>query len=754
MAIGLILTALFIFAACSFPAGYAETPDVYSSVRVYPVPDHGAVTLSGSRVQKRTDVQIYVNPDPGYVLTWENISADLSTPIAVGEPAGAYFEIGVNSNVVVNVKFVHKSELPAEAANYTVSVNRSISHGVVYADRRIAPGGTLISLVLVPDTGYDLAAGSFKVMSPDGAVLPVSVSGTLPYQFTLPNSDVLVDVQFEEKDISGLVASGRKYLNAGQYDTAASFYREAWKKGTGGAGADVNEAVFFSSLADLCALLTDDKDIRSFITPIFPTIPQTLDDLLRSADSFVENDPKEWYIKWEGDPRLGEEDSYLPKVNTGFGSAAFAGNYSDFPVAQGSNANTRQKFNNLLFWALLYNYRENGFNDLLYRINRYGFGDKFEAIAKRAADLSEDARIELPQPLRTRFNLDKYYGTGPVIYVGKPELDFIFAKLRVYKAAAEFLYAYDWTIYLQPFLVNNIDPTDDLISLLDKVFTLNLTSSEVRFKEVWDNPANLGRILPLRNKFLRTRDASYLVKAKDDLSGALEMAHKSMSFWWGSSGQTARFSNDGQNHYGWARAGIRAARDAVTSDANTVFYYPERTPRSDEYISTWPTRTMASYPANQIWSRNRIYGVDLAQLFIPGKFTLTNLVTTEMNDRTPSMFKVEWYEDRSNGYAPGYTGNYDRVTAPIPSEEHSVAVSNVANTGNRAPTEMYAFQIKTDELRTIFPRGFEQSNYFDKTGNSAWHHEVFPEIPLWPGKAIFLKGNIKGAWNLYKYYHL
>jgi hypothetical protein len=114
--------------------------------------------------------------------------------------------------------------------------------------------------------------------------------------------------------------------------------------------------------------------------------------------------------------------------------------------------------------------------------------------------------------------------------------------------------------------------------------------------------------------------------------------------------------------------------------------------------------------------------------------------------RAPSLFKVEWYEDRSNNYAEVFTGNYYPVTAPIAGVGNE---TNVAGTGYNMPYGIYSFEVNTKNLRELFPKGFDEFSGKDVE----LHYKVFPSIPLWPWAKTRLTGLQSPARKLYEYYH-
>jgi hypothetical protein len=697
-----------------------------------------------------TAVKVYVNPDPGYTLAETN-GLIYKNEIAGGIDIAIYkngtnyqFSLG-SYNVTVTATFVENNN-PAQK---TISINKSVSHGVAYTDPLIAAPGMPVKIYLVPNSGYGLADGSLEVKDKDGNSTGVTVTPTLPYTFTMPSQDVVVDVRFEEKNFAGLLANARDYLNAGQYDVAATLYEEAYKKRSGGSSADVAEVIFYSTLAQLGSILIE-PDVRVLLgsgSLYMNVVPSTLEDWICDPATWTGDENQRWYQTWPGvqydtaaegkgpplyvHTQFETKSATLPKLYGRINGSPvnFPTPFGDYAIAQGSNPDTRQKFNNLMFWILLSN-NQNGFNGFVERVNLQVFGTKFEDAASRAATFPADTRIPLYPGLKTRFGLEKYYGSGDT-NVGKAELDYIFGVLRTIKAAFEYLRAYNLTINLSPWMTSEILPEDGLDQIIDKIFALAETNQT--HEGFWADVGNVASILPLKNNFLDMRDSSYLTRAKDDLSRALSMLNNSMSYWQGAS---SNFSATAKLNYKWAKDGLDAAKQALDGEGNGNFYFPKTLPESGPN-AVWPIPARSDYAVN------------FAQFFTPGVFSLRNFITTENGDRAPSLFKIKWYEDRNDNFAPVITNDGVLVTAPI---TDNGAQNNVQGSSG-APYGIYSFEINTGNLRKIFPRGFEQQKYDLKKVDKAYFHQVFPTIPLWPTRPTYFIGDYRSAKNLYKYYH-
>jgi hypothetical protein len=689
------------------------------TVRVSPTPRNGVITLSEQYVRQGTWVTVYVNPDPGYKLTNGQatlqkgvfLRADSSLPEAVPKYGGKYQFKCRDTNVEVTATFEPKSY-----GEYTVSIDKSITGGVIMADTLCSSAGSEIRLTLIPEEGRDLKPGTLKINA--GTPQEDSIAETFPYSFNLPAYDVTVSAVFETRDSAGLIESGRAHLSTGQYDSAVSFYEKAWEKDNTNP-----EAILYSSLGKLASLLLD-TDVSSILSGHlhFSTVPGSLDDWICDEDFWGGLDSDRWWMDWDPDP--GKEANW-PKIYSRF--SGFVSPFGDFPIAQAEA--TRQKFKNLIFWGLISS-NTGGLNGFLKQVNQYIFGEKFEAAAARAASMPADAQVELNSQLKNRFKLGDYFeadGDGK-IYIGKAELDYIFAYLRAIKAFFEFLTAYDWTIDLRPWLTSQIKTDDGLDDILDKMF--RLADTYLRDATYWQDGATVQRILPFKNNFLKIRSASYLESARAGLKNAAAMAHTSLEYWFGAGGSftTSLFNSTAQSNYLWVRQAVSGAKTALESGGD--FYFPQELPQS-QAGSYWPSAgtTDGAYGT-------KIYAVNINRFFTPGVFSPMNLIVSELGGRAPSLFKIDWYPD-SVSDEPVLSGNSELVTQLIDGDGSDDVV----------PYGLYTFKVKTENLKMIFPRGYTEF------GDTALFCEVFTHIPLWPEQPTYFKGDLMSARNLYKYYH-
>jgi hypothetical protein len=735
-----LITALCILllnTACQNTVLPALDGRITHYVRIHPEPENGKLALSTEQAAEGVWITVYANPDPGFILQ-EIILQPANGNASTVMTTGPRYNFSVTSNYSVTAVFT-----PKPAGSYTVTIDPSVSDGLIYAEPQNAEPGRTVRITVVPDAGFDLEDGSLTI---DGE--PVTAEGEPvtkpPYFFTLGEKDIVINARFKKLDAVGLIGSARKYLDAGQYDLAASLYEQAYQE-----DKTDPETILYSTLAKLGGLLID-NNVRSLLgsgSLYMAVVPSTLDDWICDKD-WTGGEGSRWYTtyaKTEWTP----DDAVLPKIYSRF--SGFVTPFGDFEIAQRpglghldpdarlnpsdpdspirSTVPTREKFMNLIFWGLISSYR-NGFNPFIERVNLYAFGNKFEEAASRAATLPENARVLLNPRLKERFGLEEIYGEGDV-YVGKVELDYIFGILRAVKAAFIYLSVYDWTIDLRPWLKDEIRPGDGLDQILNGIF--KLAQNYDTHKNYWKSPSMIAPILPLKNNFLAVKNPGAINISRTELSKALDMVNASLEYWYDTAAPetSGKFTEDAKASRRWIKGGFSSAKTAL--DSGGVFYFPKRLSKSELEGREWPGAETADY------------GLSIGKFFSAGTFTLTNLFTTEPGDRVPSLFKIEWYEDRTNQYLPVFTGNYSLVTEAIP--QNYPVESPEAGNGSSAPYGIFSFEVNTKNLKEVFPKGF------DEFGDKALFYKVFPTIQLWPWEVTYFKSTMASAAALYEYYH-
>jgi len=731
---------LLIFASCpttSMPE-VARLPSFY--VRVYPAPENGSIKLSEHYVTSGNWITVYVNPDPGYTLKPESLKSfnedakDLSgTTLRF---IGTRFQTQIGSNRRITAEFETVSSSPSGA--YSIHIDSGLENGFIIANPLSAPAGTQITLILEPDPGFDLKAGTLTVNS-------TVLSDAPPYTFTMPSENVAVRAVFETKDFTQLKQSAWNYLNAKQYDTAAGFFEEAWKN-----NPQDPTSIFYSSIAKVAKLLID-PDVRKIISSFHFKTPGTLDDWI--CDGYSESE--QWWYTYSGTYSIGPynyegRDIALPEISPAHWN--FVTPYSDFAISQAPKH--IQTYKNHTFWGLISSY-SGGFNPLIENLLRDFFANDYEEAISRAASFPSNEKVELHPGLKARFGLEEYYGAGTT-YVGKAELDYIFGFLRMFKAAVEYLSAYNLTMEMRNLLITEIVPLDGLDNVLQKMFLLTDPMSGAR-RDLWQDYPTVIRMLPFRNNFLRVRNEKQMSKAKTNFTIALEMLDASLSHWYGISGNgsgTSQWSGASKTKNNWIKNCISEAKTAITG--NGVFYFPNKIP---DYFDgakwIWPSPGW-DWPVQSTPDTDKIkvYGLNVEKFFTPGTFTLQNIFATEMGGEAPQLWRIEWYEDRANEYETVYTGNNTLVTEPIVNRGRQ---NNVVG-NNNAPFGKYSFMLNTKYLKEVFPRGFDtyKSMADGSVKNSADQQllcEIFPTIPMWPWAPSYF-GNTITATDLYYWYHL
>jgi hypothetical protein len=725
-----VLAAVLLGSACTNMALPEVDRQITYSVRVFPAPVYGTLRLSDESVSAGAYVTVYANPEPGYILR-EIILQPANGNSSHVNISGPTYQTPINAHNAITAVFE-----PKVAGTYTVSVDPAIGNGLIFPERLSEAGGAALRINIIPGEGYDLAEGSLKVTAASDGRL-IAVPDSLPYTFTLPAEDVMIEAEFEQLSPETFKARAWKYLSAGQYDTAAALYESAYQR-----NRDDQELILYSTLAQLGTILID-PDVRSLLgTLSFSIIPSTLEDWICDDLYWTGAESERWYTEYAA-TIYTPEDAVLPKIYnrisgfiTPFGDFEFSQQPGRDHLVAGDTRLTREKFKNYIFWILISSYRS-GFNPFLERVNRYVFGEKFDEAVARAATLRADAQAPLNPRLKGRFKLDELYGPGDTT-IGKPELDYIIGTLLAVKGVFEYLSAYDWTIDLRPWLVTEIRVNDGLDAILDKMFRLQ--ESDQTHKNYWKDPATVAKILPLKNTFLHVRNARAVGRAQSDISTALTMMNGAMDYWFGTAaGNTSLFTAAAQSGHQWLRGGLAQAKTVIDGG---VFYFPGRLPTKTEAElgALWP----AAGEDNANYGGVKVYGVDTGKFFTPGIFTLNNWIITELGGRAPSLYKIEWYEDPAQAYLPVFTGNYSRVTGLIGASDYE---ENVGGTGNNAPYGIYSFGVDTKKFKGLFPQGF---NNF---GDMALFCDVFPSIPLWPWEVTYFTGLSRPARKIYEFYH-
>jgi hypothetical protein len=235
---------------------------------------------------------------------------------------------------------------------------------------------------------------------------------------------------------------------------------------------------------------------------------------------------------------------------------------------------------NMLLLANLIEKNTNGLNDLLDQLLSSVFGANFEAAYDRMATMNGDAKISADA-------LDAF-GVSDIfegeIYVGKAEMNVLFAAMRIVKASLEWAAAYNWST--------------DLNFLAKEAFWNDGTLAA---------PANL----PLRNDFLKDRNNGMMAKSKADFIKAIDDSVAAYDSWLANE-KLPQGYKDTLSDYKWAKDGFEKFKTAITSGG--TFYVKEHDPGTQTYSNT---------------ESNSLIGIDLGKFFTPGQLSFDKLIDSE-----------------------------------------------------------------------------------------------------------------------------
>jgi hypothetical protein len=595
------------------------------------------------------------------------------------------------------------------------------------------PDGSLITINGMPNSGYLIDEIKINGVAQSEA--------SLPFSFRIGTDDVTVSATFRTVTGEELLVAGKNALNTGGYDQAAIYYELAYR-----AMPNNTEAIFYSTLASLGNILLK-HEVRTILSSLgMAAVPSNFDDWVcdpdfwRLLETDESRDRKRWYAEHvihddPSDPDYDPDDpytenKYLPRMNSM--PQGFPGGFLNYDVVHKGRDNEsnpyRTFFDQLLFWNIIAN-NPDGFNsridDILYRV----FGSDFSAAQTRANKLTYDDKVLLNAQVKKRLNLEEFFGPEDT-YVGKAELDIIFAYLNAIKAGFEYLSAYNWDMELRVWRVPFIDAKETISTIISKLFEQSETGGA--YESIWTNSASFARILPFRNNLLTLRNAKAITTSKNTLMAALNTAKTSVDKYYEWAGGTGdRLSNEAKTNlntkYKWIQAGLNSAK--TTLDANGTFYFPKKLPKPEDNRTAWYTESEADF------------GVSWSGFFTSGKFTLPSLFTMD-GPTAPAFYKIKWdWEEQADGNY--YINPIVPVTAQQMTSASQFDTSN--NTyGDENTLSMFTWQVNTANLKSVFPKYPRSATQ----GNTAYFHEVFEAIPLWPGQPTFLNASMwSGATN-------
>jgi len=249
-----------------------------------------------------------------------------------------------------------------------------------------------------------------------------------------------------------------------------------------------------------------------------------------------------------------------------------------------TNLKTTTTFTMLLVTNLIEK-NTNGLNALLDDLLSSVFGDAFEAAYTRAGTLTEN--VKLSEDMLEAFGLlDLFEGE---VYIGKAELNVLFAALRIFKASLEWVAAYDWNTDLN-FLKNG---------------------------PLWDDWDELktykpsGANLPLRNNFLKDRNNGMMPKSKADFIKAIDDTIAAYDLWIGAGSKLPQGYKDTLADYAWAKQGFTQLKTAINGGGN--FYLKILDSGATTYANT---------------QQDAVIGINMGKLFTPGQLAIDKLIET------------------------------------------------------------------------------------------------------------------------------
>jgi hypothetical protein len=149
---------------------------------------NGIVDASPRAAFPGTLVTLTVTPGDGYILNALTYSYTGGEGVPEGNGSTYTFTMPA-ADVTVHAEFE-----PPASETYTITA-AAMSHGAVSANPASAPAGTIVTLTVTPETGYELKSGTLAYRYTGGEGVPAE-SGAA-YTFTMPAADVTVHAEFE-----------------------------------------------------------------------------------------------------------------------------------------------------------------------------------------------------------------------------------------------------------------------------------------------------------------------------------------------------------------------------------------------------------------------------------------------------------------------------------------------------------------------------------------------------------------------------
>ncbi len=176
---------------------------------------NGTVMVNINTAKAGTAIVVTPKPDSGYQL--KNGTLRWNNQLIPYIQGGVYGFTMPDANVVITAEF----EKIADISLYTVKVKGSPANGSLTLSRDSAPAGSIITVRVEPESGYQLKSGSLKY---NGSAVESSAG---VYRFVMPAEDVSVTGEFElSKHLSymidcdetpgGTVTASRETAEAGE----------------------------------------------------------------------------------------------------------------------------------------------------------------------------------------------------------------------------------------------------------------------------------------------------------------------------------------------------------------------------------------------------------------------------------------------------------------------------------------------------------------------------------------------------------
>jgi len=207
---------------------------------------NGTITASPMKGPSGTEINVWVNPDPGHKYVPGSLKYNTTS---ITDSGNQPYTFTLTGNVTLTAEF---EALPADQYSVTVA---STPNGKITANPAYGPEGTLITLTVTPDNSYVLKEGSLTYTPSDGSA--VAITG---YTFNLPANHVTVNAEFEKGNLDSLINAGISAMEAGNYDAAISSFDSAY-------ALDNNNqaAILYSTLGRLAAIAVNDN-VKALMT--------------------------------------------------------------------------------------------------------------------------------------------------------------------------------------------------------------------------------------------------------------------------------------------------------------------------------------------------------------------------------------------------------------------------------------------------------------------------------------------------------